>query len=250
MFDEPDKIQIGKDDYDQVWEAYAEKYGSVYSLPVEKRKSCIVKDGIVDSNRYSGILFFLKEAYCSTSCENCENINCEAYSNGIWNICNYIVGWSTSNMWHRVAEWTYGIQHTTKETIPRYSAWDDAVMKAALASIAVVNIKKINGKKESNDKDLASYVEENSELLRREIIAARPKIIVCGYTYQYLRRIFQIDVPECDNWYYYVELDGIPEKVLVLDYYHPTKQYPKLLTYYGITNIYQQFLLSKANTMC
>ena len=58
-------------------------------------------------------------------------------------------------------------------------------------------------------------------------------------------RIFDIKIDrKCDNWYYWLSIEGLGD-VLALDYYHPAVQYPALLTYYGITNIYQQALIHK-----
>ena len=94
--------------------------------------------------------------------------------------------------------------------------------------------------------DTIKYAEENKEILRREIISAQPRIIVCGNTFRYLKTIFGIKTnKKCDNWYYWLSIDGLGD-ILVLDYYHPAVQYPALLTYYGVVNIYQQALLNKS----
>ena len=52
------------------------------------------------------------------------------------------------------------------------------------------------------------------------------------------------DENRCDNWYYFSDVIGSRER-LIIDYYHSANQYPALINYYGIIGIYQQALLSK-----
>ena len=92
-----------------------------------------------------------------------------------------------------------------------------------------------------------AYAEDNAPSLLREIEAAQPRIIVCGGTMKYLDKILGITRRKrCDNWYYWLDI-GELKHVLVLDYCHPAFRSYSLLYYYGITNIYQQALLSQGN---
>jgi len=55
-----------------------------------------------------------------------------------------------------------------------------------LRRIAVVNVKKVNGVSISESDDLEQYVQNNTDLLRREITHVKPKIIICGGTFNFL----------------------------------------------------------------
>lgn len=204
-----------------------------YRLKYQNRNSCLFEDGIIDIENYHGILFFLKEAYSKEQFSEC-NLSLTLAEKGPW------------GMWHRVCEWTYGIEHTTVEQIEAFHNLSVEQMRNALSHSAVINVKKINGKSISNDNDLQKYAKENKDILRREILSAQPKIIVCGNTFRYLKTIFDIEINQnSDNWYYWLTIDGLGN-ILILDYFHPAAQYPKLLTYYGIVNIYQQALINKS----
>ncbi len=71
-----------------------------------------------------------------------------------------------------------------------------------------------------------------------------PTIIVCGYTIDPLIEIWgeNIKTVHNDNLYYHITLND--NNVLVLDYWHPGNQFPKVMNYYGLVNIYQQSLLN------
>ena len=118
----------------------------------------------------------------------------------------------------------------------------------AIDSIAVINIKKVDGNPTSNDADITKHAEENKISLLREIEIVQPRIIVCGGTMKYLEKILGTKRnSKCDNWYYWFDI-GNSKDVLVLDYCHPAFRSYSLLYYYGIVNIYQQALLSKDNS--
>lgn len=219
-----DKTRYEKE-HKSVWDAYRAKY--------QERNSYLFEDGIVDLDNYRGVLFLLKEAYSKKQ------------KLGKWNLVANLGEQGPWKMWHRVSEWVYGIEHTTVNRIAPFHSFSNEEERLALSHLAVVNVKKINGSSVSNDEDLGKYVEDNRELLRREIESVQPQIIVCGNTFSYLQMIFDIKIErKCDNWYYWLSLEGLSD-VLALDYYHPAVQYPALLTYYGITNIYQQALINK-----
>lgn len=199
-----------------------------YDIKYRERKSCLFEDGIVDPSNYRGILFLLKEAHTENerSCNLVDNLA----KNGPW------------GMWHRVCEWAHGIEHTTVDQIEPFRPYSDSEKCTALSHLAVINVKKIDGTPTSDNKNLQMYVDQNKDLLRREIECVQPKIIVCGNTFGFLKTIFGIETEQkCDNWYYWLNIENLGT-VLALDYYHPAAQYPALLTYYGITNIYQQAL--------
>ena len=208
-----------------IWVEYRAKY--------KDRTSYLFEDGVVDADNYRGVLFLLKEAYSKEQ------------EFGEWNLVSNLAEKGPWGLWNRVCEWVHGIEHTTADRIEPFRDFSDEENRNALSHLAVVNVKKINGTSTSNNDDLQKYVEENKEILRREIESVQPKIIVCGNTFHYLKTIFSIKTNrKCDNWYYWLSIDGLGD-ILVLDYYHPAVQYPVLLTYYGVANIYQQALINK-----
>ncbi len=216
--------------HDVIWDEYKSKYRDIYTNDDPEEHSALVIDGVVNPDKYGGILFFLKEAH-------------DAGSGFFWDIREWLSEKIRHPIWNRAAEWTYGLLNTTSETVPRFESWSESDKLAALNSISLVNVKKIRGLRQSTDKDLSSYVLENGNLLRQEIVACKPRIIVCGGTFKYLKDIFGYTPQKSnDHWYYRVPLSEELTDVLVIDYYHPSVIYSALLTYYGITNIYQQFL--------
>lgn len=220
-----DKIRFEKE-HKTIFDEYRTKY--------QNRSSYLFEDGVVDLDNYCGILFLLKEAYSKKQ------------EFGEWNLVTNLAEKGPWGMWNRVCEWVCGIENTTTDRVEPFRDFSDEEKRNALSRLAVVNVKKINGTATSNDDDLQKYVEENKEILHREIESVQPKIIVCGNTFRYLKTIFGIKTNrKCDNWYYWLSIAGLGD-ILVLDYYHPAVQYPALLTYYGVVNIYQQALLNKS----
>lgn len=221
MFDK-EKYQS---EHKEIFDCYREKY--------KNRNSYLFVDGVADTENYNGILFLLKEAYTSEE------------GSAEYDLVSNLAKGDLKGMWGRVCEWTAGIENTTEESIFPFHRLSEKEKKKAFSHIAVINIKKVDGKPLSDDNDLKNYVEKNAEVLKKEILGTEPKVIVCGNTFKYLKSVFDIKISRNnENWYYWVNIGNLKD-VLVLDYYHPSVNYPALLAYYGITNIYQQALLNK-----
>lgn len=219
---------IYQDTHSRIFQYYNEKY--------KKRTTPFFEDGVICQDKYNGILFFLKEAYDENSTELSRSLVTDLQSYEPW------------GMWHHVAEWAYGLTHTTKNGIPKFKSLTNQEKRDAIDSIAVINIKKVDGNPTSNDADITKHAEENKISLLREIEIVQPRIIVCGGTMKYLEKILGTKRNSiCDNWYYWFDI-GNSKDVLVLDYCHPAFRSYSLLYYYGIVNIYQQALLSKDNS--
>lgn len=217
-------------------EQYRKEHEEIYSIYREKyadRKSFLISDGVVDTEHYAGILFFLKEAYSR------EQVF------GEWDLAKGLADTGPWGMWHHVAKWTYGLLNTDETCVAPFCDINWDMRNAMLRKIAVVNVKKVNGASTSENEDLEQYVKNNEDALRKEIVHVKPKIIICGGTFNFLKDIFGMQISRsCDNLYYWMDL-GMGEKVLVLDYYHPAARYPEILSYYGLVNIYQQALVKK-----
>lgn len=213
---------------------YEREHEAIYAWYREKyaqRDSYLIPDGVLDTENYSGILFLLKEAYSKEQKYGEYDLAADLAKNGPWGV------------WGHVAKWVCGLLHTDEYTIAPYRNMDKAEKNAMLRKMAVINLKKVDGKSSSSDEDLLTYATENATMIRREISHVQPRIIVCGNTFRFLKEIYGLSGDySCDNWYYWLDLEGVG-KVLVLDYFHPSARYPELLTYYGLINIYQQALL-------
>ena len=217
--------------YEKEHEAICAWYRQKYA----ERDSYLIFDGVVDPDNYAGILFLLKEAYSKDQKFGEYDLVADLAKNGPW------------GGWGHVAKWTSGLLRTDEHTIAPYRDMSKEEKNAMLRKIAVMNVKKVDGKTSSVNENLMTYARDNAEILQQEIAHVQPRIIVCGNTFRFLKEIYNLTGEySCDNWYYWLELEGVG-KVLILDYYHFSAQYPELLTYYGLTNIYQQALLNRGD---
>ena len=93
------------------------------------------------------------------------------------------------------------------------------------------------------------YAEYDKLELYEQLQIVDPTVIVCGYTIQCLNRILPVAVKEragqSPNLYYWTEINQHP--VLILDYWHPSNQYPDFMNYYGLVGAYQQALKDEEN---
>lgn len=239
-------------------EYYKEESEVLFSEWKERHKKAgyttFIQDGIVDPKQWFSqqvrVLFLLKEAYPDDKAPK-----------GVSNIAENLItpNENKGRIWSAVAEWQYGIEHTTKNNIPSFNNWIDVQEKAdwsdrnrrcdLLRKCAIINIKKSNGQNGSDDRDLERYVEEDGDLLRRQIEIIDPTIIVCGNTFHLLQDkansptehrmcILGEDTSSLPN-------DRGCYKVgnrLVISYYHPANHYPAALNYYGIVCMLHNYL--------
>lgn len=214
------------------------------TITINHKNNKFIPDGIVnpalwnDSN-HKKILYVLKEAYAREDEKE--------YDLAEW-LCK---DHPEKNLWNRVARWTYGIQNTDAKVIARYVPRIDGKLRnECFEQIAVLNLKKSNGVSQSVTEEIAAYAKSDREEIIRELQLIDPDIVICGSTFKILYSAVFGNEPlkedqKCDNWYYYRNLDG--KERLYIDYYHPANQWDDLMNYYGITNIYQQALIEKAN---
>lgn len=209
----------------------------------KQSKEVFVTDGVVCPEKWFSQsvrpLFLLKEAYTG-------NEDWDLIKDGILNKNEPIM----PPVWKRVSQWTKGIMDTTEHDIPSFEE-DLETRKRGnsyLKQCAVVNVKKIAGKSNSKMDIINDYAVRDRNELFEELKLCDPTVIICGYTISSLNLIFSknnsyhdgpikfYDTPN-DNWFYYIKLNG--HTVIVIDYYHPSNQFPDLMNYYGLLNIYQ-----------
>ncbi len=199
-------------------------------------------DGIVNIDVWEKedcrILYLLKEAWHRETVDGSEyDLADELRKYGPW------------KMWNRVAEWTCGIHLTAEERPASYCELTKEDANLELQKIAVINIKKSGGESRSKDDDLMEYAVTDSDLIYKQIEMVNPTVIVCGYTFDFLNKVIELNdgAPidkigknRCDNWHYKWK-DRI-----VLDYYHPAYQVPALMAYYGIVGCFKDALENEA----
>lgn len=197
-----------------------------------------VEDGVVCPEKWFASeirpLFLLKEAYGG--------------NNGWSLIDDYLTkDEPIEGIWRNVSLWTKGLLNTNAEHLYSYNPNDaefDKFNNEYIKSIAVVNVKKSKGEKSSDYEDILNYAKSDKKFLLQQLEICDPTIIICGYTIDPLIEIWgeNIKTVHNDNLYYHITLND--HDVLVLDYWHPGNQFPKIMNYYGLINIYQQALLN------
>lgn len=213
-----------------------------------------VQDGIIDPEVWFDephrILFILKESY-----------NVDGIPNVDSNLLDELImpDGSKGRIWSAIAEWVYGIEQTTSTEIPVFDGWlgiaertNEAYRKRKcdlLRRCAVLNIKKSNGVNGSDDSDLRVYVEEDADLIRRQIEIINPTIIVCGSTFHLIKDTVEttLDKPYkilgADSSHLPNDRGCYPlENKTIIAYYHPANQYPATLNFYGIVGMYHNYL--------
>ena len=214
-----------------------------------------VRDGTINQRIWDSqnirICFFLKEAYQKDA--------------PIWDLTKWLCNENGGDgavvkMWRTVAEFTYGLLNTNESNIPSYSqakSLTQSDRSKLLQNISVVNVKKSNGESHSEWSDLVKYAKADADLLCREIDLISPNIIVCGNNSSLLRIIYGASVDEKGNVYH----DGIIDEKsycfmndngyfwfdnkLIIDFYHPANQFPKIMNFYTLCCIYQKALKEK-----
>lgn len=204
---------------------------------------CFIRDGIVNEDSWKKakprICLFLKEAYSR-----------EGES---WDLAAWLNDGAVVRMWNTVAHWIYGIQNTAKDRIPKFIELEMDQKRELLQTISVVNTKKSNGRSKSEYEELLNFAVQDREFLREELAIIEPEIIVCGYTTGLLRAVYGATVAGakiCDDGlidHKKLQKDGycfMGDKI-ILDYYHPANQFPRVLNYYTICCLYQQALIER-----
>ena len=218
-----------------------------------------VSDGIICPevwfSQNTRVLFILKEAYSSDSDSNVD-----------WNLLDYLnsADGSKGRIWSAVAEWQHALENTTKDSISVFDNWlgcpvGDMVQyrktkSDLLKKCAVINIKKSNGRNGSTDADLLEYINQDWELLKKQIEIIAPTIIVCGSTFHLLKD-YPKDPASKRKHILGADTSSISKDrgckrigdTIVIAYYHPANQYPAALNYYGIAGIYHSYLREKEN---
>lgn len=183
-----------------------------------------ITDGIIDDNHWVNseikVLFLLKEAYDSKKVE------------GSWDLPALIRRKKVSGRTFKpMAQWAYGIQGVLKshEILPFQE--DGANVEHALLSSAVVNLKKSGGKSKSNSENLSTYVDEDWDLISKQIRIISPKIVICGNTWSLISK--KIPNKKISDSAY------LSDGVIYISYWHPSNRASNLMSYYSLCALVQ-----------
>jgi hypothetical protein len=200
----------------------------------------IVNEDIWNKKSNKRILFFLKEAYHKDEDEQYY----KEQNNATYSLVEELNSCNPWKMWRKVAVWTAAINNTDVNGALKYSEKDIRNMENDLIkNIAVVNVKKSNGKNISEYEDLKEYAKEDNVEIKTEIELIRPKIILCGNNCSLLKIVYpEMDLEQLHEDHYLIFKD-----MIILDYYHPANQYPNFVNYYAIAGLYQQALKKVEN---
>ncbi|MGI6594980.1 MAG: hypothetical protein ACOX24_07930 [Christensenellales bacterium] len=208
--------------------------------------SVFISDGIVNKEKWKTQkvrpLFLLKEAYGGDSDWDLIDDYLSIFINDSDNTP------IKDKTWKRVVQWTHGIFNTNETTLAQLPSSFSDISAEWLNSIAVVNVKKANGKDSSNKTDINGYAERDREFLKRQIELIDPTVIICGSTISSLNIIMCGEENEGvrnsdnknDDWCYFTNINA--HKVIVLDYYHPGQRSLDTLHYFRLTYMYQKAL--------
>jgi hypothetical protein len=142
-----------------------------------------------------------------------------------------------STLWNNVGRWVYGIQQTTKTGIPLLSEAEEN-LDQALLSTAILNLKKKPGGSSSDNAEIMDYAVRDSQFIKNEIKIINPDVIICGNTFNaFMKAIAPAETTRSANNY-----SSIWGSRIILNYWHPSARYPKVMMYYTLLSIYQMEL--------
>lgn len=219
----------------------AERYNKEISALFSEWKSSVntnntpfITDGVVDPEKwfekYDRILFVLKEAYSKEP--NAKD----------WDLINDHLltdePLGKSPTWRNISLWTKGLLCPEADYEPK-DVELECFGNKYLHSIAAINIKKYNGKSKSNDSEIAEYAIKEKEYIKKEIELCDPNLIICCGTANSLCNVIDFDYEhKNDQWFYRSTING--HEVIVIDFYHPANQFPKMMNYFTLCSIYQR----------
>lgn len=113
----------------------------------------------------------------------------------------------------------------------------------ALLSAATVNIKKSAGRPESTAEDLRSYADRDGDLIKRQVELIAPDIVICGGTWDYVKRLWPAARPAYDHQVWRIN------SIDFIDFWHPANRWPDSLLYYALGWLIQNGIRPKAGPL-
>lgn len=148
------------------------------------------------------------------------------------NLCNRILEkfqdskkpktWFTSALWNIATIYT-----TAKGFLCLTEANDKAV--ETFRNVSVMNLKKLPGQTSVEMHEIEKHAYNDAEFIKMQLELINPDVIICGKTFDILRKtqkISAINIDNNENWLY---LDN--DERLYIAHWHPAAQYSDHLTY-------------------
>jgi hypothetical protein len=183
-------------------EALFQEWGKAYK---EKGiNATFVKDGIVDKDKYQGIVWILKDTndYDKPINELIKKVVEENNKkSGLWK----------GTTWHNIG------RATAKLLNPEITFSEaEKQRKETLLKIAILNLKKISGSAKVSNKTMRNFVEGYEEFIIKELELLEPKKVILGGTFGFVKDILKLKNKE-KNIY---ESELFPN-VTFIKAYHP-----------------------------
>ena len=183
----------------------------------ESGRNSFIRDGIVNYEKWNEsepkICYLLKEAYIDKEKEYRE----------YWDIADALNKSEPWGVFKKIAVWTEGI---CKAFNGKFLYEDIADKKKNTDKIALVNVKKWNGKKSSVMNELIEIARYDKKNLLEELEIINPDIIVCGYTMECLRQIIG-EYKDFEEYKFEEDKNawvGRWGDKMILNYYHPANR--------------------------
>jgi len=190
------------------------------------RGKAFIADGIIDEESWARaprkVLFLLKEAYDT-------RLNSDGFDlrTLVKNRRDKIAG----PTWWRMGCWAYLLHNVDATHTPCFPP-SRSTMRLAVLSSAVVNVKKSDGKKRSDMKEIAQYAEKDRDLLRQQISEIGPDIIVAGGSWAAVPIIWDVR-KKISNRFHSTSAGPL------INFWHPAAQIHNDLLYYSLAGILQ-----------
>lgn len=184
-------------------------------------------------------LFLLREAYGNE--KTVQNWDITAY---IRSVVDGERKDRPSPTWRNVARWAYGILNMSDDgefpSFPENSIITTKSDDHPLKQIAVVNVKKVNGKKTSETDDLLRYAKATAAEIWQEIELIDPTVIISANVKEIQDTLAEKNGFTIDrqDWTSHLEINS--HKVLLIEYWHPANRHPMIMNYYALMAMYQR----------
>lgn len=194
--------------------------------PIHKNEH-FIEDGAVDIKKWTKeetkILFLMKEAYGEISNLKTHLINKSKKGS-----------FGKASTFYNVIQWADAMRKSHRGLIPDFDKYNRNLMD--IDRVAIVNIKKSNGRRRSTKKDLKSYVNSDWDLLEEQILSLEPDFVVCCGTFELIKsKIIWYKDASCKHSK--VRWEKLPASYLI-NYVHPAMKNLKYgISYYGIASI-------------
>ncbi|MGN1304332.1 MAG: hypothetical protein ACI4YB_04765 [Oscillospiraceae bacterium] len=163
---------------------------------------------------------------------------------------------SANTMWRRVTEWAYGLfelyNDKNRNILPyekvceRYdSIWNksrEEYFNEHIKFISILNLKKTFGDSSVSSYDLLQHTKHDKPNIIEEIERIKPTIIICGGTFGIIKEeIYDNKEDVCSKSYFKQNING--DDVPIFNFCHPACRSSKMIMYYGLMGMVQQYLL-------